>query len=153
MNGSAFVIGLFGRLSRWFQNGSVQRYLAGLIVGAAAVFFITDCHHKATFDYEVLPGGQIHFRAQPGAGIAGASAKLTWDLDGDGVPDPDPKNPSRPLSGMDLTVRTGNVGANVTLWIEDPISRETTRVTRTIELPTPTPPMAPPPAAHAQGGK
>ena len=35
VNGSAFVVGLFGRVSRWFQNGQVQRYLAGLVVGAA----------------------------------------------------------------------------------------------------------------------
>src|SRR5262249_7731219 len=31
VNGSAFVVGLFGRLSRWFQNGQVQRYLAGVV--------------------------------------------------------------------------------------------------------------------------
>ncbi|HSN26948.1 MAG TPA: NADH-quinone oxidoreductase subunit L, partial [Kofleriaceae bacterium] len=27
VNGSAFVVGLFGRVSRWVQNGNVQRYL------------------------------------------------------------------------------------------------------------------------------
>ena len=163
VNGAAFVVGIFARISRWFQNGSVQRYLAGLIVGAAAVFFITDCHHKATFDYEFLPGGQLHLRAEPGAGIVGSQAVLTWDLDGDGVADRDPKNPNKPLSGMDLTVPAGDVGARVTLWIEDPIARETTRVTRTIEMPeptvgsaaprapTPAPPPGPPPAAPATG--
>jgi hypothetical protein len=32
VNCIAFVIGLFGRLARWFQNGQVQRYLAGASV-------------------------------------------------------------------------------------------------------------------------
>ncbi|HEY5949439.1 MAG TPA: NADH-quinone oxidoreductase subunit L, partial [Kofleriaceae bacterium] len=33
VNGVAFVVGLFGRVSRWVQNGSVQRYLVGVVVG------------------------------------------------------------------------------------------------------------------------
>src|SRR5262249_20242363 len=53
VNGSAFVIGIFGRISRWFQNGNVQRYLVGVVIGGALVFVITDCHHKATFDYKI----------------------------------------------------------------------------------------------------
>ena len=35
VNGAAFIVSLFGRLSRWFQNGQVQRYVAGLVIGAA----------------------------------------------------------------------------------------------------------------------
>ncbi len=151
VNGAAFVVGVFARISRWFQNGSVQRYLAGLIVGAAAVFFVTDCHHKATFEYELLPNGMIHLHADPGAGIVGATAKLKWDLDGDGKPDPDPKSPSGFVSAQDVTRPAGDIGATVTLWIEDPVARETTRVTRTIEMPAMPPPAAPP--AAAQGAK
>ena len=47
VNGSAFVVGIFGRVSRWFQNGNVQRYLVGVVVGGALVFFMTDCRDKA----------------------------------------------------------------------------------------------------------
>ena len=36
VTGIAFVVGLFGRVSRWFQNGQIQRYLVGFVVGAAA---------------------------------------------------------------------------------------------------------------------
>ncbi len=136
VNGSAFVVGLFGRISRWFQNGQVQRYLMGLVVGAAGVFLVTDCHRKETFDYRIL-GDSIELRADPGAGIAGATAKLKWDLDGDGQPDLDPKNPKKFLSDPVVTVRVGDVGGKVTLWIEDPISRKTTTVTRAIELAQP----------------
>src|SRR5262249_30284279 len=35
VNGSAFAIGIFGRISRWFQNGNVQRYPVGGVVGGA----------------------------------------------------------------------------------------------------------------------
>jgi len=134
VNGSAFVVGLIGRVSRWFQNGQVQRYLAGLVIGAAAVFFVTDCHEKPTFDYKLV-GNQIELHAQPGAGIAGASAKLRWDLDGDGQPDVDASG--KPLDAKDLTLRAGDVGGRVTLWIDDPISHKRVSVTRTIELPAP----------------
>jgi NADH-quinone oxidoreductase subunit L len=136
VNGSAFVVGLAGRISRWFQNGQVQRYLMGLVVGAAGVFLVTDCHRKETFDYRII-GDSIELRADPGAGIAGATAKLKWDLDGDGQPDPDPKDPKKFLSDPVVTVRVGDVGGKVTLWIEDPISRKTTSVTRAIELAQP----------------
>jgi hypothetical protein len=37
VNGSAFVVDQFGRLARWLQNGMVQRYLAGLLVGGAVI--------------------------------------------------------------------------------------------------------------------
>jgi hypothetical protein len=40
VNGAAFVVDLFGRLARWVQNGMVQRYLAGLLVGGAIIVFL-----------------------------------------------------------------------------------------------------------------
>ncbi len=125
VNGSAFVVGLFGRVSRWVQNGNVQRYLVGLTVGAAAVFLITDCHRKPSFDYrfEGPSGEMLHLRAEPGAGIAGSGAKLRWDIDGDGKPD---------VEGKDVTVRAGDAAARVTLYIDDPISQRTESVTRAI---------------------
>ena len=174
VNGAAFVVGLLGRVSRWFQNGQIQRYLVGLIVGAAAVFFVTDCHRKPSFDYELLPDGQIHLHALPGSGLVGETAKLEWDLDGDGQPDQryaacdvtingkiTTKQPtevpqgncatectraaqgvtctSKPVfvfvSDKDIIRRAGDIGGEVTLWVEDPIKGETEKVTRTIVLP------------------
>jgi hypothetical protein len=130
VNGSAFVVGLFGRLSRWFQNGQVQRYLAGLVVGAALVFFFADCGHKASFSYKVVDG-EYEFTAEPGAGIGGTTAKLRWDLDGNGVPDIGPDG--QLLGTPTVRIRAGEVGSHVTLWIDDPITRKTVQVTRPID--------------------
>ena len=33
VNGSAFAVTTFSRLSRWIQNGMVQRYLVGIVIG------------------------------------------------------------------------------------------------------------------------
>ncbi|NVB80422.1 MAG: NADH-quinone oxidoreductase subunit L [Kofleriaceae bacterium] len=131
VNGTAFVVGLFGRVSRWFQNGQVQRYLAGLVVGAALVFAITDCHEKASFSYRMVDN-EMQFHAEPGAGVAGANAKLRWDFNGDGQPDKDAAG--NLITSPDVSVRAGDVGSHVTLWIADPVSQKTITVTRTIKF-------------------
>src|SRR3569623_304899 len=125
VNGSAFVVGLFGRVSRWVQNGNIQRYLVGVVVGGACVFLITDCRQKPSFEYrfEGPTGEMLHLHADPGAGIGGANAKMRWDTDGDGVPDHE---------GRDVTVRAGEAAATITLFIDDPISQKTVPVTRAI---------------------
>jgi NADH-quinone oxidoreductase subunit L len=150
VNGSAFAIGILGRMSRWFQNGNVQRYLVGVVIGGALVFFISDCHHKATFDYEVV-GNQIKLHADPGSGILGTTAKVHWDLDGDGQPDRDPANPSELLDKRDVTMPANDVA--ITMWVEDPITGRETKVTRTVNLNrTYWPPPEPEPSA-TKGGK
>ena len=136
VNGSAAVVGVLGRASRWFQNGQVQRYLAGLVVGAAAVFLISDCRQAPTFDYEIV-GDRLHLMAKPGAGVAGATTKLAWDVDGDGTPDSDPGTGAL-YSTPDLFVLLGDTHARVTLFIEDPVTRKTTKITRAIRLPSAT---------------
>jgi NADH-quinone oxidoreductase subunit L len=125
VNGTAFVVGLFGRVSRWIQNGNIQRYLVGFVIGAAAIVVVTDCHRRPTFSYrfEGTNGEMLHLRAEPGAGIAGSGAKMRWDVDGDGVPDHE---------GKDITVRSGEAAAKVTLYIDDPISQKTVPITRAI---------------------
>jgi NADH-quinone oxidoreductase subunit L len=129
VNGVAFIVGLFGRLSRWVQNGQVQRYLAGVVVGAALVFMVSECSRKPSFTYEVVDN-EYTFRAEPGAGVAGASAKLRWDLDGNGIPDVDTSG--KPVDGREVKIRAGEVGSIVTLWIDDPITRKTVSITRHI---------------------
>jgi NADH-quinone oxidoreductase subunit L len=140
VNGTAFVIGIFGRISRWFQNGNVQRYLAGVVVGGALVFLLTTCHHKATFQYKLV-GNQLQLHAEPGSGIEGASAKVYWDLDGDGQKDKDAAGNF--IEKRDVTV-TGYDGP-ITMWVVDPITREEVKVTQTINLNVVTP--------EAQGAK
>lgn len=129
VNGSAFVVSLFARLSRWVQNGQVQRYLAGVVVGAALVFLIPDCNRKPTFSYQLV-GTEYEFRADAGAGVGGANARLRWDLDGNGTPDVDAQG--QPLDTPVVKIRAGEVGSHVTLWIEDPITHKTVTVTREI---------------------
>jgi NADH-quinone oxidoreductase subunit L len=129
VNGTAFIVGLFGRLSRWFQNGQVQRYLAGVVIGAALVFLISDCGRKPSFTYKLVDG-EYEFHAEAGAGVGGANARLRWDLDGNGVPDVD--SSGKPIDTADVKVRAGEVGTFVTLWIEDPITRKTIPVTKQI---------------------
>jgi hypothetical protein len=154
VTGVAFVVGLFGRVSRWFQNGQVQRYLVGFVVGAALVFYVTDCDSKPTFTYERMPGGMIHLHAQPSAGLVRATSTVRWDLDEDGVPD---------ATGLDLIRRVDEVGGEVTMTVDDPVNGKTESVTRVIKLdddvPTaaapsssPPPPTAAKPAA-TEGGR
>ncbi|MBA3460145.1 MAG: NADH-quinone oxidoreductase subunit L [Deltaproteobacteria bacterium] len=133
VNGAAMVVGLFGRVSRWFQNGQVQRYLAGVVIGAALVFAMTDCQSKPSFNYEIV-GDRLRLTAKPGAGIIGAATKLRWDVDGDGVADKDP-NTGAVYDTPDLYVLYGDTGSKVTLFIDDPLTRKTTKVTRVIEAP------------------
>ncbi len=132
VTGFAFVVGIVGRISRWFQNGQVQRYLAGLVVGAAAVFFVTDCRTHPTFEYKRV-GDQLVLHAAQGAGVAGATTTMSWDITGDGVADNDPTT-GKPLVGADVSVRAGDVAPVVTLIIEDPVTRKTSRISRKIEL-------------------
>ena len=124
VNGAAFIVSLLGRLSRWFQNGQVQRYLAGLVIGAAAVFFVTDCHRHAGFAIE-RTGDQIRLHAEPGSGLIGANVKLHWHLDG--VPSCD-GDKDKVGDSPDVTVHAGDVGATVALCIDDGISHKTTAV-------------------------
>jgi hypothetical protein len=130
VNGAAFAVGIFGRISRWFQNGNVQRYLVGVVVGGALVFFMTDCHQKPTFEYQIV-GNQLQLHALPGSGIIGAGARIYWDLDGDGKKDNEPGT-DKLLNKRDVTV-TGYNGP-ITMWVEDPITRREVKVTRTISL-------------------
>lgn len=120
INGSAFVVGLFGRLARWFQNGQVQRYLAGLVVGGALVFWVTDCHRHATFEIRAQ-GDQLILHAEPGYGVVGTKAKLHWHLDGSTDCAADKGKPSQPA---DLTVRAGDAGAVISLCIDDFVARK-----------------------------
>ena len=128
VNGSAFLVGLSGRLSRWFQNGQVQRYLAGLVIGAAAVFLVTDCHRHPSFSIH-RDHDQLKLHADPGSGVVAASSKLHWHLDGS---TDCAKDKGRPTDAQDLTIRAGDAGASIALCIEDSIAKKTLVVTRPV---------------------
>ncbi len=131
VNGAAFVVSLFGRLARWFQNGQVQRYLVGVVVGAAAVFFVTDCHRHPTVTVS-LKNDQLHLHAEPGAGIVGSNVKLHWHLDGVPACDGDKNLPGEPA---DRDIRRGDAtGSSIVLCIDDAISHQMTPVT--VRVPT-----------------
>jgi NADH-quinone oxidoreductase subunit L len=127
INGSAWIVAGFSRISRWIQNGQVQRYLVGIVIGGAAMFAITDCHHHTGFTC-TANGEMLELRADPGAGIIGAAAKLRWDVDGDGKPDLDATG--KPIVDPVLTRHAGDVGGVVTLWVDG------TSVSQKIELRT-----------------
>jgi NADH-quinone oxidoreductase subunit L len=131
VNGVAFVVGLFGRLARWFQNGQVQRYLAGLVVGAAAVFFVTDCHRHPSFEItRVGTSYELQLHADVGVGVPGTAAKLHWHIDGSTDCDADKGKPS---DAPDLTIQDGDVmSGSVALCIEDPIEKKMIAVTRSV---------------------
>ncbi|HET7505282.1 MAG TPA: NADH-quinone oxidoreductase subunit L [Kofleriaceae bacterium] len=131
VNGAAFVVGIFGRISRWFQNGNVQRYLVGVVVGGALVFMATDCHRKPTFEYTIV-GNQLKLHAEPGSGLTGSSARIYWDLDGDGQKDKEPGSLDKLLDKRDVTV-TGFPGT-ITMWVEDPITHREVKVMKAIDL-------------------
>jgi NADH-quinone oxidoreductase subunit L len=127
VNGSAFVVGLFGRISRWVQNGQVQRYLVGIVIGAALVFLVAQWEHEITFEYEIDEAARtVKLTADPGGGLS-TLGKVEWDLNSDGEID---------AVGPEVTARRGEVGT-VTMWIEDPISRERKHVTRVVVEPAP----------------
>ena len=131
VNGAAFIVSLFGRLARWFQNGQVQRYLVGVIVGAAAVFFVTDCHRHPTVTV-TLRNDQLHLHAEPGAGLVGANVKLHWHLDGLPACDGDKNLPGEPA---ERDIRRGDAtGSSIALCIDDAISHKMTPIT--VRVPT-----------------
>ncbi len=151
VNGSAFVLDIFGRVARWVQNGQVQRYLAVILGGAAAVFFLTT-RSSADFEYQIV-GQSVRFEANVGSGPAMlAGKKIRWDLDGNGQPDLKPGVSADSASHDDdhggghgdhdadiyiddlvVTIDIREVGTEVTLWYTDPIFGNTVEVVKPIE--------------------
>ncbi|MBP8811528.1 MAG: NADH-quinone oxidoreductase subunit L [Kofleriaceae bacterium] len=136
VNGVGFATQTFSRIAQWVQNGQVQRYMVGIVFGAAAIFLWTAREDHPRFSYQAVPGG-IEFRAEPGHGIR-KDAKVQWDFDGDGKPDPGETSPV-------VVKRPGDVASRVTLFVYDEVfganvqrgePKERLRVTRKVVLPT-----------------
>jgi NADH-quinone oxidoreductase subunit L len=112
VNGVGLAVSTFSRISRWIQNGMVQRYLVGIVIGAAAIFLWTSRADEPSFTWRAVPAG-IEFRALPGHGLR-QDAAVQWDFDGDGKPD-------EGATGAVIVKRRGEVASRVTLFIADPV--------------------------------
>jgi NADH-quinone oxidoreductase subunit L len=131
VNGSALVMSMFSRIARWMQNGQVQRYLLGVLVGAAAVFALTAWRFDPTFRYRRTDAAMIELRAEPGEGVAGIGCKIEWDLDNDGTIDATPE----PDANRVISVSEGRVGGSVRVVMKCPGgTRSVTRTTRIADL-------------------
>jgi NADH-quinone oxidoreductase subunit L len=135
VNGLGYAVQTFSRVSRWIQNGMVQRYLVGVVIGAAAIFLWTSRADEPSFSWRAVPAG-VEFTAQPGNGLRKDSI-VKWDFDGDGRPDDG-------ATGTVIVKRRGEVASRVTLFIADPVwgkktpdgePKEWRKVTRKVELP------------------
>ncbi len=91
VRGTAIVVDVAGRLVRWFQNGQVQRYLSGVVVGAALIFAFTSTGSADKFSYEQDPTApcgvnavaaktqcSVVLRANVGAGSQAHNAVVVW---------------------------------------------------------------------------
>ncbi|HTJ40945.1 MAG TPA: NADH-quinone oxidoreductase subunit L [Kofleriaceae bacterium] len=122
VGGWAFLVGILSRISRWVQNGQVQRYIVGIVIGAAAIFFFASRGHHAGIAYREIPQG-VELKADPGAGLSGVGVKYRWDVDNDGQWDKKPDAAADDTSDAAYIdtptrlVRRGDIGSEVTLWI------------------------------------
>jgi len=91
VGGTALIVDVAGRLTRWFQNGQVQRYLAGIVVGGALIFLVTDRGSDDKFKYEqdmkvacgvnavaTKTNCKMTFRAAVGTGPSAHNARVVW---------------------------------------------------------------------------
>jgi len=151
VNGSAWVVGMFGRLARWVQNGQVQRYMVGIIVGAGLVFFLSGRAAHPAIEWRRVPtehGGMgIELRAYAGAGLQGNGAKLRWDLTGDGEWDlkpgvldaldksPRALDPEKDYLSDPVLIRSNSeIGPYVRLEITDPLTHKARVVTAHVPM-------------------
>jgi NADH-quinone oxidoreductase subunit L len=132
VNGAAKVIDWAGDAFRWFQNGQVHRYLVGLVVGGALIFYFASSP-KVNFKYEQLSANEISFSPDIGMGMDAKGATITFDLDADGEADItkvyDPRNP--------MTVKWTFGGAGeykVNMTMTDAVFDKKYSVTRTIHV-------------------
>jgi NADH-quinone oxidoreductase subunit L len=133
VGGSAFLMDLLGRISRWFQNGQVQRYLVGLVIGAAIILFVAT-RPQADFEWRQVDYLTVEFQADVGAGPGSDGAKVAFDFDGDGRPDHE-ATWNRGEAPVVVTWMFSRPGAHrVTMWLTDAAFEKTVKVTRTIEV-------------------
>jgi NADH-quinone oxidoreductase subunit L len=130
VNGVGFVVSGFGKLSKYLQNGDLQRYVVALIIGGAALIGIAtrwDAHRAARFDLSVN-GRDVAVSAH-GAGPAARRMQYAVDWDGDG-------KFSQPPQQSQSFKHTYETSGKHKIVIEaiDPRWGSTSRESRTVEV-------------------
>jgi len=91
VNGSGWVVKTVGRFAARLQNGSLQRYIVGLVVGIAALtFFLTmapDNFVIKAAGAKIKAGEQVTFDATRLTTVDKRDLEYRWDFTGDGKPD------------------------------------------------------------------
>ncbi len=132
VNGSAYIIDVLSRLARWFQNGQVQRYLVGVVIGGALIFYFASSP-KLGFKYEQKAGNLVEFRPDVGEGMDAKGALIEFDFDLDGEPD----HSASFVPGQDMIVpySFGGEGSyKVTMTMTDSVFKKKYKVTRTVHV-------------------
>ncbi|HUS67094.1 MAG TPA: proton-conducting transporter membrane subunit, partial [Kofleriaceae bacterium] len=135
VEGSAFVVDLLGRVTRWFQNGQVQRYLVALVIGGAAlVFFATRPGGGTDFYWEQTGELTVAFEADLGGGPGSSGAVVEFDFDGDAVADYTAtwKKGDEPVLTQWQFTRPGE--HKVTMRVKDAVFEKQGAVTRTVRV-------------------
>ncbi|RMH43452.1 MAG: NADH-quinone oxidoreductase subunit L [Deltaproteobacteria bacterium] len=125
VTGAATAIDLAGRAVRAIQNGYVQRYLVAVLLGAAAIFYLTN-RGEADFRYRAVGPYTVEFEADVGTGPAAQSARIEWDFDGDGAADADGARVTHPFPAAN--------SYPITMWFTDGVFGTTRRVDKTVDV-------------------
>jgi NADH-quinone oxidoreductase subunit L len=131
VDGSAFVADLFGRVIRWFQNGQVQRYMVGLVVGGALILFLAT-RSQADFEWWQSEPLTVQFEPDVGDGPGSDGATAEFDFDGDGRTDWTGvwKRGEPALSTSWTFSRAGR--HQVTMWLTDAVFEKRGEVVKTV---------------------
>jgi NADH-quinone oxidoreductase subunit L len=125
IEGWAYLVGGFGRLGRLVQNGDVQRYLLVMLLGGAAIFWLTSRSHPGFEAKSETGSAVVQLKAELGQGLERTGSVAAWDFDNDGKADE---------KGAEVTHDFGAPGRyDVTLRVTD-VFGETKNVKRTIEV-------------------
>jgi NADH-quinone oxidoreductase subunit L len=128
VHGVALVVDIAGRISRTFQVGDVQRYLAVFAVGVLALFYVAT---KPTAPGELavkVDGTTVEVDASKGA-PPGRALMYEFDFDGDGHPDRPPQQ--SPVARFSYE-GTGRYTIKVT--VRDPRWDSETTVTQRVSI-------------------
>jgi NADH-quinone oxidoreductase subunit L len=132
VNGSAYVVDAFGRVARWLQNGQVHRYMVGVVLGGALIFYYASSP-KVSFEYEQGEGNLVEFSPDVGEGLDARGALIEFDLDLDG--EADISETYDPASPMSVPYSFGGPGKyKVTMTITDAVFDKKYSVTRTVHV-------------------
>jgi hypothetical protein len=132
VNGAAYTVDTFGRIARWFQNGQVQRYMVGVVIGGALIFYYASSP-DVDFDAKQGQGNNVEFIPKIGDGLDAKGALVEFDLDLDG--ETDFSGTYNPRTPMVVPYTFGGPGDyKVTMRVTDAVFNETYSITKTIKV-------------------